>query len=63
MSEQEQEVIEEIKELRRVIHAGLTVIAAQLVGSNDDNAQPSKEYVSKAFLQMQDVLSRLRQGD
>ena len=62
MTEQEQ-LIEEIKELRRVIHAGLTVVAAQLAGNNDNNVQAPNEYVSRVFLQMQDVLSGLRQGD
>ena len=62
MSEIENELLDEVKELRRVVHAGLAVLAAQIIATRD-NTKNEKEYASEAFLQIQDVLSSLRQGD
>ena len=51
MSEQEKELIEEIIELRRVIHAGFVMLGAQMVQTRNESATPDP--VSEVFLQMQ----------
>jgi len=62
MTSDELELIEQIKELRHVIHAGFVTVSANLIAANDNINDP-KHYQSLAFVQMQDVLGSLRQGD
>jgi hypothetical protein len=62
-SAEHEEMLSEIKELRRVIHAGLTVVTAQLMQIRDQNESPSKPYLTDAFLELQTALGILRQGD
>ena len=60
--EMQDELLEEVKELRRVIHAGFVLIGAR-IHANYDNTKSENEYISSAVAEMQDVLSGLRQGD
>ena len=62
MPDTQSELLDEVKELRRVIHAGLVVIAAQIT-ANRDNTKTEEQYISQAFVQVQHVLASLRQPD
>jgi hypothetical protein len=62
MSATNDELLDAVKDLKRIIHAGFVILAARMAESADNTKTPD-EYISKSFLEMQGVLGSLRQGD
>jgi hypothetical protein len=62
-NEQHEQLIEEIKELRRTVCAGFTILTAQFMQSNDNGRLTDNDYINKSFDEIRTKIIELRSND